>query len=127
MAVSIIAGLLFGAIGGMGVGGGIILIPALTIFLGFDQVGAQGVTLIAFLPMALAAIWQHARKNQMRWRSAFIMAIPGALGALAGAFIANWMDTGWLRILFACFLLLGGILGLVRAYRGYKEKKKQRQ
>lgn len=49
MSISFAAGLL----GGMGMGGGTILIPALTIFLGVEQHAAQAANLIAFLPMAL--------------------------------------------------------------------------
>ena len=52
----IFAGLLGGIIGGMGMGGGTLTIPILTIFLSFQQLRAQGVNLVAFLPMAIIAI-----------------------------------------------------------------------
>ena len=52
----ILAGLVSGIISGMGIGGGIILIPILTIFLGFDQKVAQGITLLYFIPTAIFSL-----------------------------------------------------------------------
>jgi uncharacterized membrane protein YfcA len=49
-------GLLSGVAAGMGMGGGTILIPALTLFISLDQHAAQGVNMLAFLPAAAAAL-----------------------------------------------------------------------
>lgn len=49
----ILGGLVGGIIGGMGMGGGTLLIPILTIFLGIEQKNAQAINLIAFIPMAV--------------------------------------------------------------------------
>ena len=60
----LISGILFGIIAGMGMGGGIILIPVLTILLGVDQQGAQGLNLLCFLPMAGFALDVYKRQNK---------------------------------------------------------------
>lgn len=61
----IITGFLSGIIGGMGIGGGTILIPIMTIFLGFDQKTAQAVNLIYFIPTALTALTIHIKNKQI--------------------------------------------------------------
>ena len=50
-----LCGILGGVLGGMGMGGGTVLIPLLTIFCGVEQGAAQGVNLLSFLPMSLLA------------------------------------------------------------------------
>ena len=65
--LSIILNILFGVIsgvfGGPGMGGGTLLIPLLTIFLGFDQKLAQGINLVSFLVMAILSLCIHFKKN----------------------------------------------------------------
>ena len=61
----IITGFLSGIIGGMGIGGGTILIPIMTIFLGFDQKTAQAVNLIYFIPTAITALTIHIKNKQI--------------------------------------------------------------
>ena len=55
--IFIIFGFLSGIVAGMGMGGGTILIPALTLILALDQHAAQGVNMLAFLPAAVVAWW----------------------------------------------------------------------
>jgi uncharacterized membrane protein YfcA len=52
-----------GIVSGMGIGGGVILIPALTMILGAEQHSAQGANLIYFIPTAVAAIFTHAKNK----------------------------------------------------------------
>ena len=61
----ITTGFLSGIIGGMGIGGGTILIPIMTIFLGFDQKTAQAVNLIYFIPTAITALTIHVKNRQI--------------------------------------------------------------
>ena len=57
----IIAGILGGIAGGMGMGGGTLTIPILTIFLSVGQLEAQGINLVAFIPMSIVALIIHAK------------------------------------------------------------------
>ena len=61
---SFIAALLTGIFASMGVGGGMILIIYLTVFGGFDQLAAQGINLIYFIPIALLSVILHSRNGQ---------------------------------------------------------------
>jgi uncharacterized membrane protein YfcA len=58
----LITGFVAGIISGMGIGGGVVLIPVLTLFLGFEQKIAQGVNLMYFIPTGAAALWVHYKK-----------------------------------------------------------------
>ena len=60
---SVVAGVVGGIVAGMGMGGGTLIIPILTIFLNFNQIDAQGINLIAFLPMSLVAIIINAKNH----------------------------------------------------------------
>ena len=75
------AAFLVGAISGicsaMGVGGGSILLLYLTAFAGCDQLSAQGINLVFFLPTALCAIIVHLKNGYVKWRSALASAIFG--------------------------------------------------
>ena len=59
----VVAGVLGGVLGGMGMGGGTILIPLLSIFYAVSQHTAQAVNLISFLPMAVVALIIHLKNK----------------------------------------------------------------
>src|SRR5664280_934580 len=103
MWIGIIAGA-FGFIGGMGLGGGIVLIPALTILFGYDQHTAQAATLLAFLPMSASAIIVHLKAKRVKYRQAGLAALTGAGGAYAGALIATMTSGDVLKLIFGVFL-----------------------
>ena len=62
MITGALAGFLSGIISGMGIGGGAILIPVVTLTMGFGQKEAQFLNLVYFIPTAIAALYKH-RKN----------------------------------------------------------------
>ena len=61
--LEVLAGVIGGIVGGMGMGGGTLTIPILTIFLSYEQLQAQGINLIAFLPMSVVALIIHAKNH----------------------------------------------------------------
>ena len=117
----IISGFFSGIISGMGIGGGTILIPALSIFLNISQKEAQGVNLLYFIPTAAVALYVHIKNKNIVYKTSFIIAVFGILGAVLGAIIANKMDTNLLRKFFAAFLFAMGIYEIVK--KGKKNKK----
>ena len=121
MILYLIAGVLFGTIGGMGMGGGIILIPTLTLLLDTPQHTAQAMNLAAFLPMSIFALITHIRHKRVDIRIALIMAAFGAAGAVFGALAANILDAAVLKKCFGGFLIL---LAAIRIYKQIKQKKR---
>ncbi|MBE5785316.1 MAG: sulfite exporter TauE/SafE family protein [Clostridiales bacterium] len=115
----ILAGFFAGIAAGMGMGGGTLLIPALTLLLGVPQHAAQGVNVIAFLPAAAAALYVHAKAGRLRLRECLPIIAAGGVGALALSLLAGEVSAPWLRRLFGLFLIA---LALCRAF-GKKIKK----
>ena len=65
--VALLAGLLSGIIGAMGMGGGAVLIIYLTLFASVEQLTAQGINLIFFIPIGITAILIYAKKGKIKW------------------------------------------------------------
>ena len=107
-------GILFGVVGGMGLGGGIVLIPALTLFMGISQHEAQGMTLFAYLPMAAAALVSHIRQKTVSIKPALFLTLFGVFGGVGGYWVASATEEGTLRTVFAVFLIIAALL---RAWR----------
>lgn len=106
------ASFLAGALSGMGLGGGGILLVFLTAFSSIDQLTAQGINLIFFLPTGLIAIIIYAIKKQIEWKIVFKMWLFGSVGALGGYFIAKAIETQYLSKIFAAFLIVFGVINL---------------
>lgn len=106
---SFTAAFLTGIFASLGVGGGMILIIYLTVFGGFDQISAQGINLIYFIPIALLAVIIHSKNGLIRWRVILPSILTGAVFAAAGTFAAGYIGSPWLKKIFAVFILVIGI------------------
>lgn len=106
---ALLAGLLSGIIGGMGLGGGVVLIIYLTVFLDTPQLKAQGINLLFFIPIAITAVVIYAIKKQIKWKKVLPLALGGILGAFGGIFLARILGGDWLSKLFGGFITLLGI------------------
>jgi hypothetical protein len=103
----IVLGLFAGAIAAsLGLGGGIIFVPALVVLFGFDQHIAQGTSLAVIFPTAIVATIAHTRRGNVRWPLAIPIGLAGIIGAVFGAQIALRLDPDLLRRMFGIFLLL---------------------
>lgn len=102
-------GLLTGIISGLlGVGGGIVMVPAMVLALGLSQHLAQGTSLLVIVPTAAAGSVTHFRLGNIRLPVAGWLALGGMLGAVGGAALALLAPDAALRVLFALFLLYTG-------------------
>lgn len=108
----LLTGFLAGMLGGMGMGGGTVLIPALTIILGVEQHVAQATNLIAFLPMALFSLKAHKERGLLKTDGIWSVIIPAVITSTAGGFLAVYLPAEVLRKLFGAFLIFLAIKGL---------------
>lgn len=100
--VGIGGGLLAGL---FGIGGGIILIPALVIFAGFSQHQAVGTSLAVLLPpIGLGATLEYYRHGNVNVRVAIILAVTMFIGSWLGAYAANKLTGEYLRLAFGVFV-----------------------
>ena len=106
---ALLAGLFSGIIGGMGMGGGAVLIIYLTVWGDMEQLRAQGINLLFFVPIATLAVIIYAVKKQIKWRTTIPLAIGGILGAVGGFFLTDLIGGGFTAKMLGGFLILLGI------------------
>lgn len=106
---ALLAGLFSGIIGGMGLGGGAVLIIYLSVFKNVEQLKAQGINLLFFIPIAITAVIIYAFKKQIKWRVTIPLAIGGMLGAVGGFFLTDLVGGNFTAKLFGGFLIFLGI------------------
>jgi uncharacterized membrane protein YfcA len=114
VAVGVVAGFLAGL---LGIGGGVLMVPAMVLLLGFDQHVAQGTSLLVIIPAAVTGSWTHHRHGRWVLRDAAALAVGGVLGAVLGSVSALSLDDVVLRRLFAAFLLASGVRMLLGSRR----------
>lgn len=101
-AIGLVGGLFSGA---FGIGGGIVIVPALVAFLGFPQHKAQGTSLIALLaPVGLASLWEYHKANAIDVKAGLMIALAFIVGGYFGAKFAMTLPDLILRRSFAGFL-----------------------
>lgn len=105
-----IVGMLAGVIGGMGMGGGTVLIPLLTLFGKVSQHTAQAVNLIAFLPMAIVALCFHVKNKLVDFKGILFVMLPGVVFSATFGYIASNVDGEVLKRVFGGFLIALSVL-----------------
>jgi uncharacterized protein len=107
----VIIGLIGGlAAGFFGVGGGVVIVPALIYWAGFSQHKATGTSLAVLLPpIGLAAAIEYYRNGNVEPRAAVILAATMFVGAWVGAYFANRMEGPQLRLMFGVFVSVLGV------------------
>jgi uncharacterized protein len=115
----LVIGLLGGIASGLfGVGGGIVIVPALIYWAGFTQHMATGTSLAVLLPpIGLAATIEYYRHGNVDFPAALIIAGSMFVGAWIGAYFANQLEGPYLRLLFGVFICVLGVYLIHGAFR----------
>jgi uncharacterized protein len=98
VAIGIAAGIVAGL---LGVGGGILFVPALVLLLGFPQVNAEATSLLAILPVAVVGTWRQRRYGNVRLREGIAVGLLAGAGVVAGVALANALPQRALEVGFA--------------------------
>jgi uncharacterized protein len=110
LAAGIVAGLL-------GVGGGVLFVPGLVIFLSLTQHQAEATSLLAIVPVAAVGAFRQDRYGNVRRRDALLVGLLSMAGAAGGVVLANALSGRLLQVGFALLMVL--VAGqLVRRSRG---------
>lgn len=112
-----LAGLLSGVLGGMGMGGGTLLIPLLTLLFDFNQKIAQGINLIAFSIMAVIVIFLHIKNKLIDIKVAVQFGLIAVAFSCVGAFLANIINVRYLKICFGILLIVVAIYETIEQIR----------
>ena len=107
---AVAVGLIGGAIAGLlGVGGGVVFVPGLVIFLGLDQHQAEATSLLAIVPVAILGTIRQDRYGNVDRHDALMLGVLSVAGAVAGVVLANALSGEVLRDLFAALLIVVAI------------------
>ena len=96
-----------GAVGGLlGVGGGILFVPALTLFLDQSQLHAESTSLLAIVPVALVGAWRQRGYGNVRLRDGVVLGVLSPLGVVIGVLVSNAVPERALQLGFAALLIV---------------------
>lgn len=112
--LDMLAGFATGVITGFGIGGGTLLVLWLTMVRKTDQLAAQGINLLYFLPSAACALVSHIKNRRVVWRAVVFCTVAGAPATVFSALFAAGIDTSLLRRIFGGFLVVVGVSELLR-------------
>ena len=106
--IIIMVGIAAGMLGGLvGVGGGIIIVPALIYFLGMDQKTAQGTSLgLIMLPVGILGVLQYYKQGHVDFRVVGVLAIGFFAGSFFGSKIALSLPQETVKRVFAILMIL---------------------
>src|SRR5205085_579884 len=107
VALIVLIGFFAGVTSGMlGVGGGIVFVPALVFVLGLSQLSAESTSLLAIIPVAIAGAWRQRAYGNVRLRAGLVLAALSPLGVIGGAELANVLPSRVLELSFAAVQLV---------------------
>ena len=107
MIAAIVVGALAGLLAGLlGVGGGVLFVPALTVFLGLSQIDAEATSLLAIMPMALVGAWRQHGYGNVSTRDGALLGGAAIPGAVLGVAIVNVVPERVVQIMFAGLMLV---------------------
>jgi uncharacterized protein len=119
---AIAIGLAGGVIAGLlGVGGGVLFVPGLVIFLGLGQHHAEATSLLAIVPVALVGSLRQDRYGNVRRRDAILLGTLSLAGAAGGVALANLLSGPVLRDAFAVLMVLVAMQLIRGTLRGAKD------
>ncbi|MBQ8782888.1 MAG: sulfite exporter TauE/SafE family protein [Clostridia bacterium] len=106
-----------GLLGSMGFGGGGILILYLTLVLNSEQVTAQGINLIFFIPCAIMGLILHAKHGLINFKRILPYLLSAIPGVMLGLYLTNTISNAWLGKIFGAILILLGVRELITNFK----------
>jgi uncharacterized protein len=115
---AILLGFLAGAVAGLvGVGGGILFVPALAIFMDQSQLEAEATSLVAIVLVAIVGTWRQFGYGNVRLRDGIMIGVLSPAGVVGGTVLANNVSERALEIGFACLVLFFAAQLVRRSFR----------
>jgi uncharacterized protein len=105
----------------LGVGGGVLFVPGLVLFLDESQVEAEATSLLAIIPVALVGAVRQHRYGNVRVRDGVTIGLLSAAGATGGVALANLLPERVLKVGFAALMLVIAAQLARRAIRGEQD------
>ena len=123
--ILIVIGLLAGALSGfVGVGGGVIIVPALVYFFNLTQHQSQGTSLfILLLPVGILAVMNYAKSGNINWNYGIIVALTFFVGSYFGSKLALRLSPSVVKLAFGLFMAFVSYKMIVSGYNALSNEK----
>lgn len=122
-----LTGFLAGILGGMGMGGGTLLIPLLTLLFNCGQHSAQAMNLVSFIPMAIIALIIHLKNKYVKFDNILLIILPGLVSCFFGSYVAKAVGGALLKRLFGGFLIILSIIQFVLGLKNVKSASEEKE
>jgi uncharacterized membrane protein YfcA len=107
LAIGLVAGMLSSMVG---IGGGMVIVPALVLFMGLDQKMAQGTSLaLLMLPLGVLGVMVYHKTGNVKWQYTLLMACTFVIGSYVGAKIVHQLNATAVKRIFAVFMIIMAI------------------
>lgn len=117
--IGVFAGMMSGFIG---IGGGVIIVPALVYFMGVTQHTAIGTSLLLMLPpIGILAVMNYYKAGHINWGYGLVIAIAFVIGGYFGSKISLKLSPMIVKLVFGIFMLYVSIKMIYSSYTSYKE------
>ena len=123
---ALLAGLLSGIIGSMGLGGGAVLIIYLSLFTNTKQLTSQGINLLFFIPIGLLSVIIYSLKKQIKWKTTIKIALWGLIGTIIGLTLTNLLGGQITTKIFGGLLIVIGLGEIFAKNRKIVEKEENK-
>jgi uncharacterized membrane protein YfcA len=119
LAIGVLAGMISGFIG---VGGGIVIVPALVYFMGLTQHQAQGTSLLLMLPpIGILAVMNYHKAGNINWWYGGIIALAFIIGGYFGSKISLKLHPGIVKLVFGIIMIYISIKMILSGYNSIKQ------
>lgn len=120
--IDFLSGIIIGALSGMGIGGGGLLVIYLRLIRGYSQIDAQGANLLFFLFAAASSLIFHIKKRKMDFRLIGIFVVSGIVGSLLSTSFVSSIPEDITGKFFGGMLVISGVWTLFSTYRKKRKK-----
>lgn len=110
--ITYIAAFLSGLLGSMGFGGGSVLIIYLTLFADINQLTAQGINLLFFIPCAVLSVVINVKNKLVKYKVGVYLILGGLIGVAVGSLVVKLTEPTLLSKLFGGFIFIIGLITL---------------
>lgn len=119
--IGISAGILSGFVG---VGGGVIIVPALVFFLGLTQHQAQGTSLfILLLPVGILAVMNYAKSSNINWSYGIVIALTFVVGGYIGSKLSLKLSPAYVKFIFGIIMAIVSFKLIMSGYTAISNEK----
>ena len=123
VALLVLTGFITGILSGiLGVGGGVVVVPALMFFFGSSDLIAKGTSLLMMIPGSISATIGNFKRSNVDLRAAAIVGLAACACVPFGAMFAAWIDPFWGNVAFSLYLAFVLVQMLVRRLKAQREK-----